>query len=152
MNVVKFLEDHHVPHQRLPHRPAYTAQAVAQALHTSGDCVAKTVLLRIGEAHVVAVVPATHVIELPKVKQAIGASSASLAREEECGEHFPDCELGAMPPFGSQYGMRTLVDRALLRADEIVIEGNSHDQAVGIRRDHYMTLEDPQVAEFSHHV
>ena len=97
-----------------------------------------------------AVLQATHHVDLDAVRDLLGVASVDLATERELSAKFPDCELGALPPFGSQYGMRTLVDSSLAGDEEIVFEGNTHEEAVRLRFDDYVRLEHPMVASFTH--
>src|SRR5438876_12053023 len=110
MNVQKFLQQRNVPFQMLDHAPTYAAQRLAQIVHVSGEEVAKVVLLRVDDGFVLAVLPATRQVDVDRVREIIGAAKIKLATEPECGRCFPDCELGALPPFGSKYGLKTLVD------------------------------------------
>lgn len=151
MNVYEFLDRHRAKYETLPHAPTYDAQRLAQAIAESGHHVAKTVLLKSDADYLLAVVPATHTIDLADARQLLRADYLELASEEEVAKRFPDCETGAVPPFGSQYGMTTLVDEALSEAEEIVFEGNTHDQAVRMRFADYFKLEKPVVTHLSHH-
>src|SRR5262245_26104214 len=118
MNVHKFLQQRSVPFQMLDHAPTYAAQRLAQVMHVSGAEVAKVVLLRADDGFVLAVLPATRSVNIDRVGELVGAARIKLASERECGVCFPDCELGALPPFGSKYGLRTLVDRSLSEDEE----------------------------------
>src|SRR4051812_9236993 len=129
MRLDEFLTSQHVPYTRLPHRVAYSANRIAQALHVPGKEMAKTVLIRTDHGHVLAVLPATHRVDLERVRQELGEDHIGLANEAEMEQIFPDCERGAMPPFGSLYHLRTLVDDSLAADDEIVFEGEQHDEA-----------------------
>jgi Ala-tRNA(Pro) deacylase len=150
MNVQQFLEQRHVPFRLLNHRPTYAAQRLAQVVQVPGDEVAKVVLLRADDGFVLAVLPATRSVNLSRVQEIVGATNVELASEPACGDCFPDCELGALPPFGSAYGLRTLVDRSLSQDEEIVFEGNTHHEAIRIKFRDYMELERPRLADFSH--
>lgn len=152
MNVQQFLKQRDVPFDTLDHRPTYDAQSLAQAVHVSGDEVAKTVLLKRDSDFTLAVLPATHKVDCAMLRQVLGAKEVRLATEDECAERFGDCELGALPPFGSQYGLKTIVDRSLLGDEEIVFEGNTHHEAIRMKLADFEALEQPAVAEFSHHV
>ena len=152
MNVQTFLKDRHVPFEAMNHPATYNAQHLAESVHAPGDEVAKSVLLKADDAFVLAVLPATHAIDLGKASEAIKAGHVTLASEAECGSRFPDCELGALPPFGSQYGMPTLVDESLLEDEQIYFEGNNHREAIRMRLDDFRALEQPIVAPFSHHI
>ncbi|MBP90619.1 MAG: deacylase [Planctomycetaceae bacterium] len=151
MNVEKFLSDKQVAYDAIPHRNTYDAQRLAQVLHTPGREVAKTVLLRAdgGYTYIVAVLPATKTIDFDKVSAAYGGSKIELATEIEIKQHCPDCEMGALPPFGTQYAMKTLVEQSLTQDDEIVFEGNSHHEAIRMRYEDFRRIEEPLVAQFA---
>jgi Ala-tRNA(Pro) deacylase len=150
MNVQQFLNQRHVAFETLDHRPTYNAQRLAQVVHVPGNEVAKAVLLQADDGYVLAVLPATRSVDLERAREAAGARTVELATEPECAECFPDCELGALPPFGSRYGLKTLVDRSLLEDEQIVFEGNTHHEAIRMKLRDYMELEKPLLADFSH--
>lgn len=147
MNVVKYLEDKSYKFERVSHEPTYSAQRLAHELHVSGREVAKTVLLRAGHGgeYVVAVLPANRTINLARVAELLGVDKPELAAEREIAEKCPDCELGALPPFGSLYGMKTIVDSHLAEDEVIVFESNTHDEAIRMRFDDFRKLEHPIV-------
>jgi Ala-tRNA(Pro) deacylase len=151
MNLAKFLEEHGMEFKLLSHRDTYDAQHLAQALHVSGHHVAKTVLLRAdgGYAYVVAVLQATRKVNLERASAALGGARLELGTEHELAEHCPDCEFGVLPPFGSQYEMRTLVDEELTTEDWIVFEGNTHHEAIRMRFEDFQQLENPLIAPFA---
>ncbi|HRX79360.1 MAG TPA: YbaK/EbsC family protein [Pirellulaceae bacterium] len=151
MNVQELLTEKHVSYETILHRNTYDAQRLAQELHIPGREVAKTVLLRADHAYayIVAVLPATKTIDFDKVSEALGGSKIELATELEIKEHCPDFEMGTLPPFGSQYGMRTLVEESLTHDEEIVFEGSSHHEAIRIRYEDFHRVEEPLVARFA---
>jgi Ala-tRNA(Pro) deacylase len=151
VKVQQFLNERGVAFEELTHEPTYSAQRMAQAVHVCGDNVAKTVLLKADGQFVLAVLPATHQIHLEMARDALAAYLVELADEGELAMIFPDCELGALPPFGSQYGLETLVDASLAEDDEIVFEGNAHREAFRMKYREYENLENPQVAVFAYH-
>jgi Ala-tRNA(Pro) deacylase len=150
MNVQKFLQKRGLQFTAMPHQPTFDAQSLALAVQVPGQEVAKSVLLRCGREYVLALLPATHTVDLHAVKDLLGCAHVALATEAECGSHFADCELGALPPFGSEYGMRTIMDDSLARDVEIVFEGNSHREAIRMRTDDFRGLEQPLVGAFCH--
>jgi Ala-tRNA(Pro) deacylase len=152
MKVSDFLREQHVPFDVLPHETTFTAQHMAQALDVPGDNVAKTVLLKVDGEYVLAVLQATHAVHFDRAARALGTDNVELAAEEEITRLFPDCEPGAVPPFGSKYGVRTLVDESLTEDEYIVFEGNTHQEAIYMRYYDYQKIEQPRVAAFSMHV
>lgn len=151
MNVSELLQQRNVAYDVIPHRDTYDAQRMAQTLHVAGREVAKTVLLRVdnGKQYSVAVLPADKSIDFERASELLGGSNVELATEIEIGEHCPDCELGALPPFGSQYGMMTLVDESLTQDEQIVFEGNTHHEAIRMKFNDFREIEQPQIGKFA---
>ena len=151
MRIEQFLRDKGVEFTVVPHQDTYDAQRMAQALHVPGREVAKTVLLRADSdfAHIVAVLPATKSIDLDRVSEALGGSKVELATEIEIAHHCPDCEMGVLPPFGSQYGMKTIVDTSLAEDEEIFFEGNTHHEAIRMKFADFRRIEQPLVFSFA---
>src|SRR5262249_48457015 len=135
--------------ERLHHPPAYTAQRVAEFLHVPGKEVAKSVLLRTNEGFALAVLPATRKLDLAMVGQCLGREHVELADEGEMNEVFPDCEVGAMPPFGSSYQMPTVVDESLAKDDQIVFEAQSHERSIRMSFRDYKAIERPCIGRFT---
>jgi Ala-tRNA(Pro) deacylase len=152
MNLQEFLRKRRVPYVTLRHGTTFSAQHMAHALHVPGDHVAKTVLLRADDSFVLAVLQATHAIDMHLARTALSAEHVSLAPESDLAEVFTDCDLGVVPPFGSGYGIKTLVDESLTHDECIAFEGNSHDETLCVRYQDYAKIEHPQVAAISRHV
>ncbi|MCI0335374.1 MAG: YbaK/EbsC family protein [Planctomycetes bacterium] len=147
MNIPAFLEEQHCAFAVMPHPTTYTAQEMAHELHVPGREVAKTVLLRAGgDDYVVAVVPAHKRVDLHRTSELFGGREMTLAHEADMQEHCPDCERGVLPPFGSRYGMKTIVDESLADDEAIVFEGNTHNEAIQMRFDEFRRLEEPLIA------
>lgn len=154
MNIAKFLKERNVDFELIPHRETHDAQRMAATLHVSGNQVAKTVLLRAngGYTYVVAVLPATTNVDLSRVAEMLGGSRLQLATESEIAQHCPDCEIGALPPFGSQYGMKTIIDAGFREDDAIVFEGNTHHEAIRMSFADFCRIEQPLTGEFAEEV
>ena len=150
MKVSQYLEDNHVDFDVLPHERTFEAQRMAAALHVPGQEVAKTVLLRAdsGNMYVVAVLPAHKSVHCERASRLIG-EALELATENEISQQCPDCETGALPPFGSHYNFKTIVDRGLAEDYEIVFEGNSHDEAIRMKFEDFFRLEEPLLGTFA---
>ena len=152
MNIPEFLDRNGVSFKVMTHYKTYEAQRMAQAVHVSGHHVAKTVLLRVGESneYVVVVLPATRNIDFEEARRVFGEEQVELATEREISIHCADCDVGALPPFGSQYNMRTVVDQSLTEDEDIVFEGNSHSEAIKMKYADFARLEKPEVVSVSH--
>ena len=130
------------------HPLAYTAQEVAAAEHVSGYLVAKPVMVRCGEEIVMAVVAAPHRLDLAKLQQVVG-KPCRLAEESEFAPLFPDCEVGAHPPFGNLYGVRVYVDRRVAEDPEIVFRCGSHRETMRVKYADFHRLVQPVVADLA---
>ncbi len=149
MGICDYLRSHRVHFEVLLHPPASCALRLAQRLHVPGRVVAKAVLLRSGGTYLLAVVPATHRVDLARLEAAVGARELMLATESEIQSIFDDCEYGALPPFGRKYGLATVVDASLAGTAEIVAEGNLRHQCVRLRYRDFEALEAPIRARFA---
>jgi len=151
MKLVELLEGRQIQFDRLHHDPVSGANRVAEALHVPGKQVAKSVLLRTELGYVIAVIPADHYIELHRVRACLGDQWVEIASEAEMLQLFPDCEVGAIPPFGSVYHLRTLVDESLAEDAEIVIESQNRAEAIRLTYHDYEALELPIKGKFCRH-
>ena len=151
MDIAQFLTERNVAFDLIPHRETHDAQRMAATIHVSGNQVAKTVLLRAngGFTYIVAVLPAPTNVDLQCVAEMLGGSRIQLATENEISQHCPDCELGALPPFGSQYGMKTVVDESFGEDDVIVFEGNTHHEAIRMSFADFCQIERPLTGAFA---
>ena len=144
-----FLDNQGVKYTVVSHSPAFTAQEIAASAHVPGKDMAKTVMVKIDGEMAMAVLPASYGIDFDQLRQAAWGKSAELANEEEFRDLFPDCELGAMPPFGNLYGMKVLVEQSLSEDDEIAFNAGSHKELVKLSYDDFAKLVEPKVARFS---
>ncbi len=128
--VRRLLRERGLAYETSEHREVFTAQDLAAALHVPGARVAKVVLLMADGHLVMAVLAAPDHIGLIRAREALGADEVRLAGEAEFAAVFPDCEVGAAPPFGDLYGMPTYLDRRLIGAESIVFAAGSHRQAM----------------------
>jgi Ala-tRNA(Pro) deacylase len=131
------------------HSPAYTAQEIAQSAHISGKNLAKIVMLKIDDEMAMAVVPASHQVNLESLKGAASANKVELASEQEFKGMFPECEAGAMPPFGNLYGMKVFVSEALAEDEAIAFNAGTHTELVGLAYRDFERLVKPKVGNFS---
>jgi Ala-tRNA(Pro) deacylase len=144
-----FLDRERVKYVTLTHSRAYTAQEIAASAHIPGRELAKTVMVTLDGRMAMAVLPASFKIDFDKLKQAANAKSAGLATEDEFKGMFPDCEVGAMPPFGNLYGMEVFVADRLAEDDEIAFNAGSHTELIRLSYKEFARLVRPKVVRFS---
>jgi Ala-tRNA(Pro) deacylase len=126
----EFLDRENVKYVTIGHSPAFTAQEIAERAHIPGKELAKTVMVKIDGKLAMIVVPASEHLRLAHLKEALGADEVELAGEYEFKERFPDCETGAMPPFGNLYDMPVFVSATLREDDEIAFNAGSHSELI----------------------
>ncbi|NIR30113.1 MAG: YbaK/EbsC family protein [Gammaproteobacteria bacterium] len=144
----ELLDKHHVKYVSISHSLAYTAQEVAASAHIPGKELAKTTVVKVDGKLAMAVLPASAMVHVKRLKEAIGAGSVELAEEEEFREAFPDCETGAMPPFGNLYGMDVYVEESLAEDEEIAFNAGTHIELIRMAYRDFADLVKPRVAKF----
>jgi Ala-tRNA(Pro) deacylase len=145
----QYLRENGVPFEAMSHAEAFTMQGVAAALHVSGHQVAKVVIVKADGDMAMLVVPAPFRLDLPKVRALLGAKKVSLAAEEDFAGLFPDCEVGAMPPFGNLYDVPVYVDEALTEEAHIVFRVGTHRDTIKIAYADFARLAQPTVGRFA---
>jgi Ala-tRNA(Pro) deacylase len=125
-----YLDKHSVKYVVISHSHAYTAQGIAALTHIPGKELAKTVIVKIDGKPAMTVVSASTHVDLQLLKKAVTANTVELASEEEFKGLFPECETGAMPPFGNLYGLDVFADESLAKDQEIAFNAGSHRELI----------------------
>jgi Ala-tRNA(Pro) deacylase len=147
--VKAFLDANAVKYVVISHSKAYTAQGIAAISHIRGKELAKSVIVKLDGALAMAVLPASYQVDLTALRRATGVQVAELASEREFKQHFPDCETGAMPPFGNLYGIPVYVDETLTEDHEIAFNAGSHYELIRMGYADFERLVGPEVMSFS---
>ena len=145
-----FLDERHAPYETLNHPRTITAQDTANAAHIGNRHFAKTVMLKVDGELAMLVMPAAYRVELVRLSRALGGREVELAQEDEFKDAFPDCELGAMPPFGNLYGMPVYVDSRLAAQPEIAFNAGSHTDMVRMPYAEFEKLAQPELLWLAH--
>ncbi|HET9308650.1 MAG TPA: YbaK/EbsC family protein [Candidatus Sulfotelmatobacter sp.] len=146
----EFLDSHNVKYLVISHSLAYTAQGVAALAHVSGKKLAKTVIVKIDGILAMAVIPASSHVNLELLRMLTGAETVEVASEDEFKNAFPDCETGAMPPFGNLYDMAVYADASLAEQEEITFSAGTHRELVRMNWNDMQRLVNPTVDEFTY--
>ncbi|MFO8175448.1 MAG: aminoacyl-tRNA deacylase [Gemmatimonadota bacterium] len=141
----EYLDSNRVKYVSIKHSPAFTAQELAASVHIPGKDVAKTVVVKMDGDLALVVVPAPEMVRMNHLKEATGAQEVSLASEEEFRGRFPDCEVGAMPPFGNLYDMDTYVEGSLAREHEIAFNAGTHTELIRMAYEDFEELARPKI-------
>ena len=144
-----FLDSYSIRYILISHSVAYTAQGIAALAHIPGKELAKTVIVKLDGALAMAVVPASGQVDLPLLRAASGAKSVEPASEMEFRTAFPECETGAMPPFGNLYGMAVFADESLAQDEEIAFNAGTHRELFRMRWEDYANLVRPRLLKLA---
>jgi Ala-tRNA(Pro) deacylase len=142
----EFLDENGVTYEEIRHRAAFTAQEVAASTHVPGKDMAKTVVVKLDGRLAMAVVPADERVDVIRLKDAAHAANVTIALEQDFLAAFPECELGAMPPFGNLYGVPVYVDTHLAEDDRIAFNAGSHTEVMRLAYKDFERLVHPKVA------
>jgi len=145
----EFLDYHNVEYVCISHSKAYTAQKIAASAHIPGKEVAKTVIVKVDGRMAMAVLPASFKVDFNLLKVASGAEHVELASEFEFRDIFPQCELGAMPPFGNLYNMEVYVAKTLAEDKVIAFNAGTHTELIQLNYADFDELVEPRIMKFS---
>jgi len=143
-----FLNSNDIKYVTIGHSKAYTAQEVAASSHIQGKEMAKTVMVKVDGAMAMAVLPASRSVDFHLLKKSLGAKNVDLANEREFCDIFPECDVGAMPPFGNLYNMNVFVARDLAETENIAFNAGSHTELIKLAYSDFERLVEPRVLEF----
>ncbi len=144
-----FLDEHNTKYIIITHSTVYTAQEIAASAHIPGKELAKTVMLKVDGKMAMAVLPASYQVDFHLIKKAAAAKNVELASEEEFKYLFPECEIGAMPPFGNLYNMDVLASETLAEDENISFNAGSHKELIKLAYKDFEKLVKPKVIKFS---
>ncbi len=144
----EFLDSRGAKYVSIQHSPAFTAQEIAQSAHIAGADFAKTVIVRMDGDLAMVVLPANRKIILSDLREMMLSEKLELASEDEFKARFPDCEVGAMPPFGILYGMPVYVSSSLEEEPEIAFNAGTHREIIKMPFEEYAELAQPTVMDF----
>lgn len=145
----EFLDTNGVKYVSIAHSVAYTTQEIAALAHIRGKELAKTVMVKLDGKLAMAVLPASHKVDLALLQQAAGAGKAEIAHESDFKAMFPDCETGAMPPFGNLYGLPVFVARSLSEDHDIAFNAGTHGELIRMPYSDFERLARPTLGSFS---
>ena len=149
MTLEEFLESQHIAFQKHTHAKTYTSQALAQAEHVSGYRVAKPVVVKTPSGFAMCVLAAPKHLDLERAAYVLRETHARLATEAEMAELSPGCELGAEPPVGAMFGLKTVMDEELVEDDWLVMQAGTHTESVEMSRFDWERVCDPIVASIT---
>ena len=144
-----YLDENGIDYRILYHQRVYTAQEVAAAQHVPGRELVKVVMVRVDSELMMMVLPASFIVDMDKLKRLFPAKGVGLAREDEFQGLFPDCEIGAVPPFGNLYDLQVYVDTTLAGQPHIVFQAGTHVETIRMAYQDFINLVQPKVVDFA---
>ncbi len=147
----EYLDRNNIKYATIKHSLAFTAQEIAASAHVNGNELAKTVLVKIDGKMAMCVLPASYRVNFDQLKEIVGAESVRLANEMEFKDKFPDCEVGAMPPFGNLYGMDVYVADVLSKDEMIAFNACNHTELIQMSYKDYVNLVKPKILQYAYH-
>jgi Ala-tRNA(Pro) deacylase len=147
--IKEYLDENQIRYVTITHSPAYTSQKTAASAHVPGKELAKTVIVSLDGQLAMAVLPGSLQVDFGLLKKAVGASKIELASEDDFRDKFPDCEVGAMPPFGNLYDMPVYVAETLSEDDEIAFNACSHTELIRMSYEDFSRLVEPTIVRFA---
>lgn len=145
----KYLDENKVKYVVISHSPVFTAQETAQNAHVSGKEMAKTIIVKIAGQTAMVVLPASCRINFEYLRELTGEEEVRLASEQEFKDMFPDCEVGAMPPFGNLYSLDVYVAQKLTEDDEIAFNAGNHRELIKMKYKDFDRLVHPTVLDLT---
>jgi len=147
--VKDYLRENNIPFEYFSHTRTFTTQGTAAVARLSPAKLAKAVIMKVDGRLAMAVVPGSRHVNLHRLRRALQAREVRLAQEQEFADRYPDCEIGAIPPFGNLYDMPVYVDEAVAEQKEIVFNAGTHTDLIEIEYADYVRLVKPTVADFA---
>ncbi len=143
--LTEYLDSHHVRYSAVQHSPAFTAQQIAEIAHIPGKDLAKTVIIKLDSKLAMVVLPSSYKVDLDLLKSNTGAHKVEIASEREFKDKFPECETGAMPPFGNLFGMDVYVDNRLAHDKKIAFNAGTHSELMWLQYEDFINLVHPKI-------
>ncbi|SOB77660.1 Ala-tRNA(Pro) deacylase [Marinobacter sp. LV10R510-11A] len=141
----EFLEEANVEYMCLTHPPAFTAQELARHVKIAGDKAVKTVIIELDGKMAMLVMPATWRVRWDSLSRILETDFVDLADEQAFQDRFPNCEVGAMPPFGNLFGMTVYCAEPLTEQPELAFAAGSHTESLHMKTSDFLNLVQPMV-------
>lgn len=132
VKVEKFLNTSKAKYEIIEHRTVYTAYDKAATLKVPEKTIGKTLVLKIDSEYALALVPANKNLDKGKLKKAAKAKKIDFVKEIWMKKNLKGMRIGAVPPFGVLFKMKTFADVSLLKNPKIIIGSGVHKASIKI--------------------
>lgn len=147
--LISLLKERRIPFQIFSHKEIYTAQELASIHHVSGKSLAKVVMIKADDELIMIVIGAPYKVDLNKIAELLKAEKVDIANERDFKDIFYDCDIGAMPPLGNLYKIKTFVDENLSKQEEIIFKIGTHNETIKIKYSDYEGIAEPIVSDLT---
>lgn len=147
--LVKFLKRHSVYYQILVHPRTIASSKTAKAAQVSGKELVKVVMVKAAGTDVMVILPSDRTVDLLKLSDALRTKDIHIEKEKEFKDIFPDCEVGAMPPFGSMYHVTCYVDESLKEKEHVYFNAGNHEECIQVSTPDFLRVANAFVGDFS---
>ncbi len=152
ITLLEYLEWKGVDYELIEHPHTSSSMKTAESAHIPGDQLAKGIVLEDENGYLMAILPATHRLELSKIHRQFNRR-LGLVTEQELGDLFTDCDEGAVPPVGEAYGFDVVMDDSLANCSDIYFEAGDHTDLVHVSGNDFRCLmADAKHGQFSRHI
>ena len=148
----EYLDSLLVDYTLVPHTTSFTAQETAESAHIKGKDLAKVIVIGSGQLMSMMVVPANCILLQNDLSRLLKTPDLSIVPEHLFSERFPECEVGAMPPFGKLYGMDVYLAKDLAQNDSITFNGGTHNLLIKMRMSDFMDITDARIISVGYKV
>lgn len=152
--VAAYLQQMEADFKVVVHPHSSSSMDTAERAHVPGDALAKGIVLKEDDGYLLVVLPSDYHVELENLGKKL-QQKVKMVDESELDKLFPDCELGAVPPLGTAYGIKTIWDpeTSLGRLDEIFFEAGDHQHLIQVSGEQFHELmATAERGGFSHHI
>jgi Ala-tRNA(Pro) deacylase len=148
LRVENLLKQLGVNFEVLRHQPVFTSEEAAAVRGVALSTGAKALICRVDAGFVMFVIPADRKLDSKQVRKALGIHGLRFATQEELRE-LTGVPPGAVPPFGSLFGLPTYCDTHLGENDRINFNAGDNSISVSLRYEDYLRAENPTVGTFA---
>jgi Ala-tRNA(Pro) deacylase len=137
--VKDFLSAREVEFQLIEHKRSVTTLQAARSASVPPAWTAKAIVVEDGEKLLLAIIPASHRLDLQALGDAIG-HPVFLVEEADFSLLFRDCSKGAVPPLAGAYGVEAVIDESLIGKPHLYLECGDHEHLIHLNHDQFVRL------------
>lgn len=147
-NEVKdYLDKNGVSYEVISHPQVFSTIDEARALGVNADETLKNLIVKVKEEEVFAIIPGGHRLDTSKLRHAVNSKHARLITEEEMAKDYSGYEIGAVPPLGELFGVKSYLDKQLIPHETVIFCGGTHSDCVKMKCQDFVNLVKPEIVD-----